>query len=61
MKEGKNIGPGRPKKENKASARCEFRVEPERKQHYEAAAEAKGLKLSAWLKMVADKESGIIE
>lgn len=47
---------GRPEKQVKASARCEFRVEPEKKILYEAEAKSKGLKLGAWLKSLADKE-----
>ena len=54
----KNKRPGRPAKEQTASARCEFRVETERKEHWQAYAEKRGLKLSAWLKKLADKESG---
>lgn len=45
---------GRPLKDNKASARCEFRVEPEKKVQYEQAAKQQGLKLGAWLKQLAD-------
>ena len=52
-------GPGRPKKETTASARCEFRVEPERKEHYQKHAAEKGMKLGAWLKSLADSESGL--
>lgn len=52
---------GRPAKDNKASARCEFRVEPERKEHYQKHAEKHGLKLGAWLKRLADKSSGLDE
>lgn len=47
---------GRPVQKIKASARCEFRVEPEKKALYEAEADKKGLKLGAWLKGLADKE-----
>jgi hypothetical protein len=47
---------GRPIKQVKASARCEFRVEPDKKELYEAEAEKQGLKLGAWLKSLADKE-----
>ena len=50
--------PGRPPKAKKASARCEFRVEPKRKDHYDAHAEKQGLKTSAWLKKLADEDSG---
>ena len=50
---------GRPTKDKKASARCEFRVEPERKEIYQAQAEKQGLKLGAWLKGLADKDCGI--
>ncbi|KZN58913.1 hypothetical protein N473_26205 [Pseudoalteromonas luteoviolacea CPMOR-1] len=52
---------GRPKKSVTASARCEFRVEPERKLIYEARAESQELKLSAWLKALADKDCGLEE
>ncbi len=52
---------GRPTKDNKASARCEFRVEPERKKLYQKHAKKQGLKLGAWLKKIADKESGVEE
>lgn len=52
---------GRPTKDTKASARCEFRVEPERKEHYQKHAKQQGLKLGAWLKKLADKDSGIDE
>lgn len=52
---------GRPTKQVKASARCEFRVEPERKEHYQKHAKNQGLKLGAWLKELADKDSGIDE
>lgn len=61
MKDTEKKGPGRPVKAKKASARCEFRVEPERKEQYEAQAEQQGLKLSAWLKDVADKAAGIAD
>jgi len=47
---------GRPMKQVKASARCEFRVEPIMKELYEAEAAKQGLKLGAWLKGLADKE-----
>jgi len=47
---------GRPMKQVKASARCEFRVEPDMKILYEAEAKKQGLKLGAWLKSLADKE-----
>ena len=50
---------GRPTQEKKASARCEFRVEPDRKKHYQAHAEKQGVKLGAWLKKLADKDSGL--
>ena len=52
---------GRPAKDKTASARCEFRVDPDRKKHYQKHAETQGLKLGAWLKKLADKDSGIEE
>lgn len=52
-------GRGRPKQETTASARCEFRVEPERKEKYKKHAASKGLKLGAWLKSLADKDAGL--
>ncbi|WP_196766457.1 hypothetical protein [Pseudoalteromonas luteoviolacea] len=57
----KKMPVGRPKKSVTASARCEFRVEPERKLIYEARAESQELKLSAWLKALADKDCGLEE
>ena len=57
----KKMPVGRPKKNVTASARCEFRVEPKRKLIYEAQADAQGLKLSAWLKALADKDCGLDE
>lgn len=53
MKDDKNKV-GRPMKEVKASARCEFRVEPDKKVLYVAEAKKQGLKLGAWLKNLAD-------
>lgn len=52
-------GRGRPKQENTASERCEFRVNPERKEKYKEHAASKGLKLGAWLKSLADKDAGL--
>ncbi|UDM63450.1 hypothetical protein KIJ96_21045 (plasmid) [Pseudoalteromonas piscicida] len=56
-----NKGRGRPKQETTASVRCEFRVDPERKEHYKKHAKSRGLKLGAWLKQLADKDSGLDE
>ena len=49
----KNVG--RPMKQIKASARCEFRVLPTKKEQYEKKASSQGLKLGAWLKKLADE------
>ena len=46
---------GRPVKPIKASARCEFRVLPKKKEQYEEKAKEQGLKLGAWLKNLADE------
>lgn len=54
MKDDKNKV-GRPIKEVKASARCEFRVLPKKKAEYKIEAKKHGLSLGAWLQSLADK------
>ena len=53
----KKRGPGRPKTENPANARIGFRITPDQRARYEAAANASNLSLSAWIERVLDRAS----
>lgn len=48
---------GRPKSPDPAVARVEIRVTPAEKAKYQTAADREAVKLSAWLKALADEAS----
>lgn len=52
-------GRGQPKKDIKADSRINLRVLDDQKKAWELAAQKEGLKLSAWLKKLADEASSL--